>query len=116
RQNKGNADYSDHMTILHNNFSLEVPKPIVWQLALGATMSALGYKRTFKGLSAIRLLRSMLWRDFSGRVRAYSAARAGRDRAAHAGFVPRPGMRIADVFRSVSSPHDESCRSSVADL
>ena len=22
-QNKGNADYSDHMTILHNNFSLE---------------------------------------------------------------------------------------------
>ncbi|MGB9060609.1 MAG: hypothetical protein WCC50_19025, partial [Pseudolabrys sp.] len=23
-QNKGNADYSDHMTILHDSFSLEV--------------------------------------------------------------------------------------------
>ena len=58
------------------------------------------------------LIRSMLWRGFSGRVRAYSAARAGRDRAAHARIVPRPGMRIADVFRSVSSPHHESCHSS----
>jgi hypothetical protein len=33
-----------------------MPKPIVWQLALGATMSALGHKRTFavqNGMSAL---------------------------------------------------------------
>jgi hypothetical protein len=56
----------------------------------------------------------MLWPDFSGRGRACSAARAGKDRTAHARFVPRSGMRIADVFRCVSSPDDR--HSLVADL
>jgi hypothetical protein len=56
----------------------------------------------------------MLWPDFSGRGRACSAARAGKDRTAHARFVPRSGVRIADVFRCVSSPDDR--RSLVADL
>ena len=42
---------------------------------------------------------SMLWRDISNRGRAYSTARADKDRTAHARFAPRPGMRrIADVF------------------
>ena len=70
-------------------------------------MSALPPKADIQDtLPTIRLLRSMLWRDFSGRGRAYNAARAGKDRTTHARFFPKSGMRIADVFRCVSSLHD----------